>query len=219
MPRSIQVFLLLVLCAAVAGGADADLLPRHERWREFPAEVHGVVVDRTGRAWFELEGLPLVTDLKREVEKSADQAAPTIHGARILLFDSASRVWIRPSTSEVLLAYDLKNKTWIERQPDQSDITGHPPSPRSPEITGPATEDKSGRIFVADRAGCLVFDGAQWTYQAFYRLNSNTDQFQANAGDFGTASFARDGSGRVYAWTPWNNGTGTLGFWVHDDQG
>jgi hypothetical protein len=73
-----------------------ELLPRHERWIRFP-QVQSVCIDRERRAWFVLAEAASIDEIKRQVERSVALAAPWVGGGRILLFDSAGRVWISPA--------------------------------------------------------------------------------------------------------------------------
>jgi len=100
-----RVFFIIALLAGsglladgtVAPLSRSDLIPKSVYWQVLPSDVRDVKIDRRGRAWFELEGSSSIDDVKRQIESSASSPAPFIRGARIMLFDSAGRIWVTPS--------------------------------------------------------------------------------------------------------------------------
>src|SRR6185312_16093491 len=146
----------LALAAAVAPSDRPDLLPRNVYWQLFPSDVRTVKNDRNGRPWFELDGTESIEQIKQQIEADVSLKAPWVRSARILLFDSAGRISIAPNPC-LLLAYDPHTRGWIE----------HPTPSKSPQkaFCGPAVEDTAGRIFIADRSGCQVFDHGVWSDQ------------------------------------------------------
>src|SRR5262249_9780314 len=94
-----------------------DLLPRRARWRTFPADVRRVTVAPDGKPWFEIEGRVPRAALRGQVERAVKLPAPWVHGAHIVLLDSQGRVWLRPDDEPtVLLGYDPRDGTWLERR-------------------------------------------------------------------------------------------------------
>lgn len=216
-------FILLIACAgpsapgAPAAGQRPGLLPQHVRWQTYPSDVIGVKIDRHGRPWFEVDGTATINEVKSQVEKAMTLKAPWVRGARIMLFDSAGRVWLCPRPG-LLLGFDPNSRQWIEREA-AGDRGGDPSSTAASDVSfGSAIEDRDDRIFVGDRGGCHMFDHGRWTYQPFYQLNIAKDLYFGDARRFEEPAFAQDAGGRVYAWAPWGRGgcTGTLGFWVHE---
>ena len=191
----------------------SDLIPKSVYWQVLPSDVHDVKIDRDGRAWFELEGSASIAEIKHQVELAIKLPAPFVRGGRILLFDSIGRIWLCPSPT-VLLAYNPRSGTWIERDLAKPASAGG----TVVDFCGPAIEDKAGRVFVADRLGCHVFDHDAWSYQPFYELNIRTSNYFGDPHQFYTPTMVTDDRGRVFAWTVWGMeaGTGTLGFWVHE---
>lgn len=197
----------------------SDLLPHHVRWQTYPSDVIGVRIDRQGRPWFELDGNATIEQVKSQVERVMTLKAPWVRGARIVFFDSAGRVWLCPRPG-LLLGYEPNSRQWIEREA-AGDRGGDPSSTATSDASfGSAIEDRDGRIFVGDRGGCHVFDHGRWSYQPFYQLNIAKNLYFGDAHRFEEPVFALDARGRVYAWAPWGRGgcTGTLGFWVHEQD-
>jgi ligand-binding sensor domain-containing protein len=218
MSRVLVILLLTVgLCWAAEDAAApitrSDLIPKSVYWQVLPSDVRDVKIDRDGRAWFELEGLASVDDIKRQIEASMKLPAPFVRGARVLMFDSAGRIWVCPS-STTLLAYEPKSGSWIEHDLPKPSSTGG----TVVDFCGPAIEDKAGRVFIADRLGCHVFDHGAWSYQPFYELNIANNNFFGDPHLFYIPTMVADSRGRIFAWTLWgmDGGTGTLGFWVHE---
>jgi hypothetical protein len=199
-----RLVLILVLAAGLRWAAGdvaapitrSDLIPKSVYWQVLPSDVHDVKIDRTGRAWFELEGSSSVADVKRQIESATREPAPFVRGAHLLLFDSAGRIWICPSPT-TLLAYEPQTGTWIERELPRQTSTGGVVV----NFCGPAVEDKTGNIFVADRLGCHVFDHGKWSYQPFYELNFRNGNFFGDPHQFYVPSMVADDRGRVFAWT------------------
>jgi hypothetical protein len=196
-----------------------DLLPRHERWHRFP-QVESVCFDRQHRAWFTFAKAASVDEIKRQVERSRSLAAPWVEGARVLLFDSAGRIWISPRGS-LLLAYDPEAGEWIERPaigaigPD--DLLLHH---REHYFTSSMAEDSDGRIFAADGCGCHVYDHGTWSYQLFNSaLGAGSPQSQLLGDWMSVIGLAQDDHGRVYAWNRSVYTTGFAGCQVHDRNG
>lgn len=194
----------------------ADLLPQPGRWQAYPSEVNGVAIDRGGRAWFMLKKSDSVERVQQQVEHDFDLKAPWVMG-RILLFDSAGRIWLTPR-SNVLLGYDPKNHQWITRQTLTSVRRGQPHFTAAHILCGPATEDAAGRLFFGEGSGCHVFDNGTWSFQSLYDLNLDKGLFQGSEAKFEMPVFSPDPAGdRLYVWTPWTNGnSGTLGFWIFE---
>lgn len=224
MRRLLCVILLIASVGATAASPPeaverTDLLPQHVRWQTYPSDVIGVRIDRQGRPWFELDGNATIEQVKGQVEKAMTLKAPWVRGARIVLFDSAGRVWICPRPG-LLLGFDPNSREWIEREATGDRGSDPSSTATSDAAFGPAIEDRDGRIFVGDRGGCHVFDHGRWSYQPFYQLNIAKDLYFGDAHRFEAPTFAQDARGRVYAWAPWGRGgcTGTLGFWVHEQD-
>jgi len=222
MSRLLWFFLAFTLPGPKAPGAVAerpDLLPQHVRWQTYPSDVTGVCFDRQRRPWFELNGVATIEQVKRQVEEAMTLKAPWVRGARILLFDSAGRVWLCP-LPDMLLGYDPHSRDWIEREAIH-DRGGDQSSTAISDATfGPGIEDRAGRVFFGDRGGCHLFDHGRWSYQPFYQLNIARDLYFGDSHRFEVPIFTQDTRGRVYAWAPWGWGgcTGTLGFWVHEQD-
>lgn len=212
------LIVLMVLSGAAPAGAAtgerADLLPRHVYWQDYPSDVRTVKIDRDGRPWFEMNGVAPIDEMKRQVERSAELQAPWVKGAKILLFDSADRVWLMPSP-DLLLGFDPKTREWLEHSTGAASASDRASGEFAHALCGAAIEDGDGRVFFADRNGCHVLHHGTWSYQAFYGLNYQKNRFFGDSHDFYPPMFVRDEHGRIYAWTPWGwNGTsGTLGFW------
>jgi len=220
--RTSAVLLLLLLVVAPLRGDDtaspprSDLNVRSVYWQVLASDVRSVTIDPGGRAWFELDGNASVEQIKAQVERAGGLEAPWVKSARILLFDSAGRVWLTAGPG-LLLGFDPKSKTWIER-PAISSSAGGAPDVAGHAICGPAIEDGDGRVYVGDRGGCHVFDHGAWSYQPFYALNIQKQIYFGESRQFYVPTFARDDRGRIFAWTQWGpeGCTGTLGFWVHE---
>ncbi|MCG3149290.1 MAG: hypothetical protein PCFJNLEI_02750 [Verrucomicrobiae bacterium] len=106
--------------AAVAGTPAIperrDLLPQRVRWQTYPVDVTRVIVDRSGKPWFEVSGTSDLAGVKAQVEGAAKLAAPYLRGANILLFDRRGRVWLIPQCNQMLLlGYDPATGQWQER--------------------------------------------------------------------------------------------------------
>jgi hypothetical protein len=217
--RSVLIFAMWIagsVHAAEQTPPRADLLMRHVYWQVLPSDVRSVRIDPQGRPWFELEGTVSVDQIKAEIVAGLAVNAPWVKSAKILLFDSTGRVWLTVG-SDLLLGYDPNSRQWIERRSIPTSIGGQPDA-AAHAICGPAIEDNTGRVYVGDRSGCHVFDHGTWTYQHFYELNQRRGIYFGESHQFYIPNFARDGHGRVFAWTQWgpDGCTGTLGFWVHE---
>jgi streptogramin lyase len=224
---------LAALCALLSGapvtaelpnGGREDLLPRRARWRTFPADVRRVTVAPDGKPWFEIEGRVPRAALRRQVERAVKLPAPWVRGAHIVLLDSKGRVWLRPDDeATVLLGYDPKARTWLERRVvparDRAGYDEKRDDVALVTFTDAAHESKGGRLYFSDRLGVHVFASGKWSYQHLYRLNLERGlHYQSSATrSFDEPQFAEDG-GRVFVWSRWgrHGWSGTLGFFVHD---
>lgn len=188
-----------------------DLLGTGVLWQAMPSSVRAVeavTFDRTGRAWFELEGNASLDETKSRVQQSALVKAPYVVGAKILLHDKKGRIWLQQgSTSLLLLGYDPGSGTWLERKPIAQ---GH--------FTGSAFESSQGILYFSDNLGVHVFDGREWTYQPLFELNLKHDLWHGDIQAFNPPKFIQDAQGRVFVWSEWGTWgwTGTVGVFVHD---
>lgn len=212
--------LLIGVAALGLGGVQSrgdereDLAPQPGQWQIYPSSVAQVAIDRAGRAWFMLDVMAYAPQVKNEVEQACHLKAPWAH-ARIELFDSHGRVWLR-TVDSVLLAYDMSTGEWLERHADTSG-PGWPQGWYS-QMLGPVVEDAHGRVLAADSRGVHVLEGGKWSYQPLYSLNFAKKQFVDSRAFFATPQFAEDPAGRrMYVWTRWTGSAGTLGFWVFQD--
>lgn len=186
-----------------------DLAPQRARWQTYPRDIQSVVFDRSNRAWFLVNGIVPTAQIKRDVEQARQLRVPWLPSGRVMLFDSAGRIWLC-TPDNFALGYDPAAGTWIERP--GMPTPGHALPTISHFLCGPGVEDAKGRIYIADMSGCHVFDHGTWTYQSFC---------DADAEYTGTRpALALDDRGRVYGWIASNGGPGgTPGFWLHDDSG
>jgi hypothetical protein len=195
--------------------ARPDLLPKPGRWQAYPSDVGNVAIDRNGRAWFMLRKFDSVERVQQQVEEGFDSKAPSVMG-RIFLFDSTGRIWLSPRPNE-LMGYDPTSRQWITRQTITTVRGGQPRLTALHTLCGPAVEDSAGRLFFGEGSGCHVFDHGVWTFQPFYDRNLQKGIFEGSDAKFEPPVFAPDPSGdRLYVWTPWTYGNGTLGFWIFE---
>lgn len=213
--RFLPAIVSVVLSRPTFAQERPDLALTPGRWEVYANEVAQVSIDRNGRAWFMLDPMTSADPLKKEVEQSCRLRAPWVHG-RIQLFDSQGRIWLT-SVDGILLGYDIVRDNWIEHLPDSWGPDWQ--AGWSARMTGPVIEDSAGRIFVGESRGVTVFDKGKWSFQPLYSLNFDKKQLLDSRAFFDTPQFAEDvADHRMYVWTRWANGAGTLGFWIFEDN-
>ena len=199
----------------------ADLLARDVLWQALPSDVREVTIDRTGRAWFELQGEATIEQIKAQVERSVSLRAPYVVAAKIMLHGSRKRIWLLPRRqSELLLGYDPASGKWIERrclpvEKDSAETAGF-------DANAAGFESSKGIVYFADRRGVHVFDGRDWSYQGLYELTLKHDLWCSTwSRAFDRPRFVQDDRGNVTVWSWWGDRgrTGTVGAFIHDGAG
>lgn len=211
------VFLQSGFLGAFAAAQEREKLQLAEsRWQTLPPIVRSVKFDRDGRAWFELNERAEIKELKQQVEESFGLKQPWIAGAKLLLFDRLGRVWMRPNKdNRLLLGYDPKSKTWIQRRAEALPDT---PTSTSVKFTGGAWESHSGRLYFASRYGVHTLDGDRWRFKHLFRENIAETKYYGALKCFDEVRFSQNADGKVYLWARWGRfgWTGTLGFFEHN---
>ena len=157
------------------------------KWEALPVGVQAVFIGPGERLWHvKGEGRDIVgeqanlEEIKARVEKQWRRRTPELKGCWPALFDQDGSVWFITNDQRTLLRYD--GRQWLERAA-QKNAKGEggfvgvcPGHGRRWQIPYNVQAGKV-RAFT-EREGVSVFDGEQWSYQAFLNPVNDADIYR-----------------------------------------
>ncbi len=210
---SFVAYFIVCVSFAIQSSAD-DLAAKNMRWQIYPSNVRDVVFDRNQRPWFMLKGSRSLEEIKKQVEAAVTEKTPHVSGAKVLLFDSQNRIWLRPNRdSRLLISYNTKTKSWTEHR--------NKAGKGKDQFSSPGLESLKGVLYFGGRRGVNVLKDGHWTYHDFMKTNFEEKLFYSkNNSGFQPPTIVQDDRGNVYAWSRWGSSgwTGTVGYFKHDGQ-
>jgi hypothetical protein len=175
------------------GPVPAEVQLRPVRWQKLPPEVHDAFPGPDGRVWFvtrspqrqrAFSGVfnpPRVAldTAKAEIAAAWSKSMPILATAWPVLLEKGGRIWFATDEGKALLGYD--GRQWISIAAHEHLVNKHSfgvfngvcPEHGRP-WHAPANADLGDCQVFFESFGFDVFDGRNWSYQAFLEVPGNT---------------------------------------------